>query len=181
VLTIINGPMFSGKTEELLRIYNRHKIAKRSCALYKPDVDRRHEVSDGFTEWEVCSRSGIKGDCAIISSDDSIEFTPGIETIFIDEMWMLPIPVLGKIVASGIDIYGTTLNAFASGDVVETTAWLLTNADDIKFLRNICIECGSEGSRTGKRGSSGGPNLSIAGDDVYYASCTPCWNKVNMR
>ena len=38
---LIIGPMFSGKTTELLRIYNRYKIANKLCVLVKYKDDTR--------------------------------------------------------------------------------------------------------------------------------------------
>jgi len=38
----IHGPMFSGKTEELLRRIRRAKIAKKKCQLFKPTTDNRY-------------------------------------------------------------------------------------------------------------------------------------------
>ena len=41
-IEIICGPMFSGKTEELIRRLIRAQIAKQNVAIYKPSVDNRY-------------------------------------------------------------------------------------------------------------------------------------------
>jgi thymidine kinase len=43
-IQIIFGPMFSGKTTELIRIVKRFSIAKRSCLLIKYAKDVRYSV-----------------------------------------------------------------------------------------------------------------------------------------
>lgn len=42
-ITVIHGPMFSGKTEELLRRFRRARIAGRRCQLFKPRRDDRYD------------------------------------------------------------------------------------------------------------------------------------------
>ena len=42
-LEVICGPMFSGKTEELLRRIRRAQIAKLPVALFKPATDKRYD------------------------------------------------------------------------------------------------------------------------------------------
>ena len=40
-LEVICGPMFSGKSEELIRRLRRANIAKQSIAVFKPELDTR--------------------------------------------------------------------------------------------------------------------------------------------
>ncbi|MCH1588544.1 MAG: hypothetical protein L7S02_05045, partial [Flavobacteriales bacterium] len=42
-LEVVCGPMFSGKTEELLRRIRRAQIAKLPVALFKPSTDTRYD------------------------------------------------------------------------------------------------------------------------------------------
>src|SRR3954465_7876729 len=41
-LEIITGPMFSGKSEELIRRLKRARIARQRVACFKPDIDLRY-------------------------------------------------------------------------------------------------------------------------------------------
>jgi thymidine kinase len=45
-LEVITGPMFSGKSEELLRRLRRAQIAGLSVKLFKPDIDNRYSDKD---------------------------------------------------------------------------------------------------------------------------------------
>ena len=45
-IEVITGPMFSGKTEELLRRMRRAAIAKQAVCLIKPLRDDRHGTTD---------------------------------------------------------------------------------------------------------------------------------------
>ena len=48
-IEVICGPMFSGKTEELMRRLNRAKIAKHKFQLFKPTKDNRYSETDVVT------------------------------------------------------------------------------------------------------------------------------------
>ena len=41
-IEVITGPMFSGKSEELIRRLKRARIARQRVACYKPDIDLRY-------------------------------------------------------------------------------------------------------------------------------------------
>jgi thymidine kinase len=44
-ITVIHGPMFSGKTEELLRRVRRAKIGRKRVQLFKPAIDNRYHAT----------------------------------------------------------------------------------------------------------------------------------------
>ena len=46
ILEVICGPMFSGKTEELIRRLKRSIIAKNKVAVFKPKIDNRYPSTD---------------------------------------------------------------------------------------------------------------------------------------
>ena len=50
-IEMITGPMFAGKSEELLRRINRLKYAKKNFLVFKPQIDNR------YSETEVVSHS----------------------------------------------------------------------------------------------------------------------------
>jgi thymidine kinase len=45
-IEIILGPMFSGKSTELIRLINRHKISKRVCCVIKHSILNEHSPND---------------------------------------------------------------------------------------------------------------------------------------
>jgi len=51
VLEVITGPMFSGKTEELLRRMRRERIAKKRVILFKPKLDKRYSLKSVNTHY----------------------------------------------------------------------------------------------------------------------------------
>ena len=101
-IEVICGPMFSGKSEELLRRLNRAIIAKRKFQLFKPKVDNR------YSETEVVSHSGQRMECEvvdyaeqimtetqwdtrIIGIDEAQFFGLNIASLWLDWIWTLPV------------------------------------------------------------------------------------------
>ena len=41
-IEVVCGPMFSGKTEELIRRVKRAQIAKQKIQIFKPEIDTRY-------------------------------------------------------------------------------------------------------------------------------------------
>ena len=83
-LEVICGPMFSGKSEELLRRLKRAQIAKQSFILYKPAIDNR------YSETHVVTHSGIEMKCHVIHSTKALlDSADNTDIIAIDEAQFL--------------------------------------------------------------------------------------------
>src|SRR6185312_17252321 len=61
VLEVITGPMFSGKSEELIRRLKRARIARQRVACYKPDIDLRYHRT------AIASHSSQTHDASVIA------------------------------------------------------------------------------------------------------------------
>lgn len=55
-LEVIFGPMFSGKTTEMIRRVNRHAISKRRCCIVKYIHDKRYTNDES----RVCTHDNIE-------------------------------------------------------------------------------------------------------------------------
>src|SRR6185503_20936269 len=53
-LEVVCGPMFSGKSEEMIRRLRRAEIAGQRVILFKPRIDDRYDVAD------VVSHAGVR-------------------------------------------------------------------------------------------------------------------------
>src|SRR2546429_4429976 len=52
-IEVIVGPMFSGKSEELIRRLRRAEIARQRLQIFKPSIDERYAAN------EIVSHSGL--------------------------------------------------------------------------------------------------------------------------
>ena len=58
-IEVVSGPMFSGKSEELIRRLRRAAIARQRLQVFKPGIDDRYSVSDvvSHSQWRVPSEA----------------------------------------------------------------------------------------------------------------------------
>ena len=83
-IEVICGPMFCGKTEELIRRLRRAQIAKMKTAIFKPLID------DRYSEEHIVSHNQMKMESYLI--DDAahiLKKADGAEVVGIDEAQFL--------------------------------------------------------------------------------------------
>ena len=79
------GPMYSGKSEELIRRLKRAKIAKQNVMVFKPKIDDRYSKED------VVSHSGESIDAIPINKANEIYdyIDNKVQVVGIDEVLLL--------------------------------------------------------------------------------------------
>src|ERR1700709_2951151 len=65
-IEVITGPMFSGKSEELIRRLKRARIARQRLACYKPDIDLRYHRT------AIASHSSQTHDATVIATVEDL-------------------------------------------------------------------------------------------------------------
>src|SRR6202012_5541981 len=83
-IEVITGPMFSGKSEELIRRLKRAKIAKQRIICFKPDIDLRYHRT------AIASHSAQTHDACVVANVDRqretlFEQIDQVEVVGIDE------------------------------------------------------------------------------------------------
>src|SRR5512132_3130897 len=79
-LEVICGPMFSGKSEEMIRRLRRAEIAGQRVVIFKPQIDDRYDATD------VVSHAGARMQAVPIMSVAEIEgHAAGYDVVGIDE------------------------------------------------------------------------------------------------
>lgn len=175
-IEIITGPMFSGKSEELMRRLRRSKIAGYNVGLFKPDIDHRYEHK------KVVSHNGVEMDAIIVRSASDLRIQGlGYDIIGIDEIQFIEkvVPAIQElarnaiVVVSGLDM---TYRAEPFGEMPT----LLAIAERVDKLTAVCHSCGADATRTqrlvnGKPASFTGPTVQIGGIESYEARCVKCF------
>ncbi|MBI4433626.1 thymidine kinase [Candidatus Uhrbacteria bacterium] len=175
-LTVIVGCMFSGKSEELLRLLKRAAIARLSTVVIQPTTDTR-------TVGRVCSRDGRCVDAVVIRDARAIASTAGLydvvgidEAQFFDEHLLTAIRELyaaGKrLIIAGLD---TDYRGERFGHMDQIMA--IPEARVVK-LRAVCMRCGAEATRTFRK-SGAGAQVEIGDADKYEALCYDCYHCSN--
>lgn len=180
LLTLIVGPMFSGKTTELHRLFERKIRAGINCILIKYTKDDRystdHVVShkDMFGNYKQipCVNISYLRELHDIISNSTVK----PETIFIDEIQFFPDKeVIDDILSNGINVIASGLNGDWQRKMFPGMADLFSLAYEITMCQAICGFCKSENACYSKKiGAKDG----IGGEDMYRASCHACYLKL---
>lgn len=175
-IEVITGPMFSGKSEELIRRLKRAQIAKRRVLCFKPNLDVRYQrtaiASHGSQTLDAQNVANVEGLKAVL-----FPLIEGIEVIGIDEAQFfdpslvqlsLELMQLGKrIVIAGLD---TTF----AGEPFPPVPDLMAIADEVVKLSAVCMQCGAPAVHTQRLGSSQSLVL-IGAAGLYEARCRSCF------
>jgi thymidine kinase len=183
-LEVITGPMFAGKSEELLRRVKRAEIAKKSVIIFKPEIDIR------YSRVEIVSHSGERR-LAIpippqISFEQLIERYPQIkeaEVVAFDEAQFFgpQFPeICERLVKEGKRVIVAGLDLNFKGEPFGPMPILLALADEVSKLTAICTVCGEPATRTqrlinGKPAPKNSPEILIGGAETYEARCRKHW------
>lgn len=175
-LEVVCGPMYSGKSEELMRRLRRAQIAGKTVALFKPQIDSRYKKRS------VVSHAGREMEALETSSAESLLVAAlGYDVLGIDEVQFLdgavePIRKMAErqiVIVAGLDM---TYRREPFGDMPT----LLAIADSIEKLTAVCHMCGADATLTqrlinGKPASFSGPTVQVGGLDSYEARCRRCF------
>jgi thymidine kinase len=175
-IEVIVGPMFSGKSEELIRRLKRARIARQRVACFKPDIDLRYHrtaiashSSQTHEAMTVANTERLRE--ALSTQLDSIEVVGIDEAQFFDEAiisLVVELVHLGKrVIMAGLD---TTFTAEPFGPIPA----LMAIADEVAKLSAVCMVCGAPAIHTQRLGAS--QELVVVGAaGVYEARCRGCF------
>lgn len=178
-LEVICGPMFAGKTEELIRRVKRHTLAGREVQVFKPVMDHRYGVdrvtSHSKTDLEIAT--GVKP-VAIKETDrlaihDTTQVVAFDEVQFFSQDWILS--VTEGLLEDGLVVICAGLDLNTYGEPFGCVPALLARADEITKLTAVC-KCGRDATRTFRsRPFPTGEAVEVGGVGLYEAKCRVCW------
>ncbi len=175
VLEVITGPMFSGKSEELIRRLKRARIARQRVACFKPDIDLRYHRT------AIASHSQQTHEAAVVTPNadrlrealfagNAIDET---DVIGLDEaQWFDPaiLPLVMELVGMGKRVILAGLDTTFANEPFGPVPDLMALADKVTKLNAVCMTCGSPAIHTQRLGSS--TELVVVGAaGMYEARC----------
>lgn len=171
-IEVITGPMFSGKSEELIRRLKRARIARQRVLCYKPDIDLRYHrtaISSHSSQTHEAQTVATSGQLksTLFPQLDHVEVIGIDEVQFFDDAIILlavELVYLGKrVIMAGLD---TTFAAEPFGPVPA----LMAIADEVRKLSAVCMTCGAPAIHTQRLGAS--QELVVVGAaGMYEARC----------
>lgn len=183
-LEVICGPMYSGKTEELIRRIRREKIAGRTVIVYKPDIDGRHGKSRvGTHNGERIDAYPLPVDVWTFSEGVWGKNPYGFDIVAFDEVQFFDKGVLGVIeefIQNDLKVYAAGLNATYRQEPFGIMPKLQVLADTVTRLTAVCHRCGEDAIFTqrlvdGQPAPFSGPTVQIGALESYEARCRNCF------
>lgn len=179
-LEVITGPMFSGKSTELIRAIKREGYAKKKVSLFKPSTDNRYSedkvvTHDGlsFPTYSVPpTEEGVNKIYEIVKQNT-------LDVVGIDEIHFFSPEVAimcEKLADEKVKVIVTGLNLDFRGEPFEIVSRLLPKADNIRHLSAICSVCGNTATRSqrlidGKPARHDAPTIMVGGKELYEPRC----------
>lgn len=176
-IEVITGPMFSGKSEELIRRLKRAQIAKRRVACFKPEIDLRYSrtaiASHSLQTLEAVTVANIAA-----LKEHLMPQINGVEVVGIDEAQFLGEDLIDfayELVHLGKRVVIAGLDMTFSGKPFAPIPELLAMADEVIKLSAVCISCGAPAIHSQRLGSS--QQLVVVGSaGLYEARCRACFH-----
>jgi len=172
-IEVICGPMFSGKSEELIRRLKRAMIARRRVQVFKPSIDDRYSQDEIVSHADVRMKSEVVEDVhQVLTLTD-----PRTQVIGIDEAnFMGPglVDVAQTLADSGKQVIVAGLDTDYMGRPFPPIPDLLCLAESITKTLAICMRCGNPAKHTQRLVAS--DDLIVVGaTGMYEARCRSCF------
>lgn len=168
-IEVVCGPMFSGKTEELIRRVKRAQIAKQRVQIFKPAMDTR------YAEEEVVSHSAVslKAEPVESSVEILLRIKDSTRVVAIDEVQFFDeniVTVVTKLAARGCRVICAGLDLDYRARPFGPMPELLAIADEVTKIHAICTVCGASAVRS-QRLAKSKERILLGETDAYEARC----------
>jgi thymidine kinase len=176
-LILITGPMWSGKTTELLRLFDRKTRASLKCLLVKHGIDNR------YGENLVATHTNIEGysnkvqalSCESISDIFTKVTVTDYNSIFIDEIqFFVDKTRCLEILKHGVDVVVAGLNGDWKQEMFPDMDKLFACASDIRLLTAICGVCKKNEACYTSKICTTNSQIDVGGADKYVPTCLYC-------
>src|SRR5712691_5571547 len=177
-LEVVCGPMFSGKSEELIRRLRRAEIAGQRTLIVTPLVDDRYDVT------HVVSHSGAKLRAVTAkNASDVPRVAAGCQVVGIDEVQFFDdaiVETVETLVRGGARVVAAGLAQDFRGLPFGSMPLLLCVAEFVDKLQAVCHRCGGPATLTqrlvdGKPAPFAGATIQVGALDSYEARCRACF------
>jgi thymidine kinase len=177
-LEVVCGPMFSGKSEELIRRLRRAEIAGQRALVVKPQIDVRYDVG------HVVSHAGARTRAVTAATSlDVVRLAAGYDVVGIDEVQFFDggiVAAVETLVAGGARVVAAGLAQDFRGLPFGAMPTLLCLAEFVDKLEAVCHRCGGPATLTqrlvdGEPAPFDGETIQVGALDSYEARCRACF------
>lgn len=184
-LEVIVGPMFSGKSEELIRRLTRSLIARQRVAVFKPAIDKRYHATEvashaGRTLEAVAVPNALAIRAHLSGQGELLSAAPeGVDVVGIDEAQFFGpelVPLVLELADAGVRVVLGGLDLDFRAEPFGSMPELLARAESVDKLSAICTVCGAPATRTqrligGQPARFDDPVVLVGAQESYEARC----------
>ncbi|MDA1336128.1 MAG: thymidine kinase [Bacteroidetes bacterium] len=167
-IEVVCGPMFSGKTEELLRRVRRAKIAHQPTVIFKPATDTRYN-KDQVTSHDANALPSVTVDSSEAILKHLSSLPRPVTLVAIDEAQFFDagLPNVCETLANhGIRVIAAGLDLDFKGVPFGCMPMLLALAEEVTKLHAVCMETGRP-AHFSHRIAGGDSTVEIGEKDLY--------------
>ena len=177
-IEVICGPMFSGKTEELIRRLVRAQIAKQRVAIFKPSTDNR------FAGDYIVSHNQRKIKSIQVQQTNKIlDFQDRADVFGIDEAQFFDtsiVQICRSLANTGKRVVVAGLEKDYLAQSFGPMPDLLVDAEYITKVNASCMRCGDPANFS-YRTSSEKKQVVVGETDKYEALCRRCYIRLTKK
>lgn len=172
-IEVICGPMFSGKSEELIRRLRRAIIARKRVQVFKPAIDKR------YSDDEIVSHGDARMKSEVVTRAGEIldKINWRTEVIGVDEANFMGVDLIDtaqRLADAGKQVIVAGLDTDFMGRPFTPMPELLAVAESITKALAICMRCGNPAKHTQRL--VGSEDLIVVGAaGMYEARCRRCF------
>lgn len=171
-IEVICGSMFSGKTEELIRLLRRASIARQKVSIFKPKIDKR------FSEDHIVSHSELSIPSQVVKeAKEILENALESQVVGIDEAQFFDndlVEICQKLANMGKRVIVAGLDTDYRGVPFDPMPQLMAIAEYVTKTHAICVICGNPANFT-QRTIKDEERVIVGAKDIYEARCRNCY------
>jgi thymidine kinase len=172
-IEVVCGPMFSGKSEELIRRLRRARIARKRVQVFKPALDDRYSVDEIVSHGDQRMKSEVVAStreirekldwrAQVVGIDESNFFGPDL------------VELAQQLADTGKQVIIAGLDTDYLGRPFPPMPELLCLAESITKALAICMRCGNPAKHT-QRLVESHELIVVGATGVYEARCRRCF------
>lgn len=183
-ITTIIGPMFSGKTSELIRLVDRKRIAGKKCLIIKHSSDNRFDNTNN-----VLDKNHITTHSQLTYKKCDIEYLTELtedvckkyiennyHVIGIDEgFFFINISKYCNYLANNnIDIIVASIESSYKQELFVEIGNLIAVSENVIKTFSVCMQCSADNASFTIRTNDSKENILVGGTDMYQSICRKC-------
>ena len=172
-IEVVCGPMFSGKSEELIRRLRRARIARKRVQVFKPVIDDRYSKDEIVSHGDQRMKSDV-----VTNAQEILKFLDWrTQVVGIDESNFFGpdlVDIAQQLADTGKQVIIAGLDTDYLGRPFVPMPELLCLAESITKTLAICMRCGNPAKHTQRLVES--DDLIVVGaTGMYEARCRRCF------